>query len=156
MTQWLSFTARIILGSVLLIAGALKLPDLRGSVEAVNAYEILPYSITPIVGYGLPMVEIIIGLLLIVGLFTRISAIMGALLMVIFIIGISSAWARGLTLDCGCFGGGGKLTLGEKPQYLQDIIRDLLLMGCGVFVAIQKTYKFAVDDLFNAKEQVTG
>ena len=29
--------------------------------------------------------------------------------MVAFIIGISQAWARGLTIDCGCFGGGGQI-----------------------------------------------
>ena len=45
------------------------------------------------------------------------------LLMVAFIIGISQAWARGLTIDCGCFGGGGadrrqrdQVPAGDRPR----------------------------------------
>ncbi len=43
--------------------------------------------------------------------------------MVAFIIGISQAWARGLTIDCGCFGGGGQIGAAET-RYPQEIARD--------------------------------
>ena len=46
------------------------------------------------------------------------------LLMVAFIVGISQAWARGLTIDCGCFGGGGQIGAAET-QYPQEIARDV-------------------------------
>lgn len=112
---WLRLVARLILGGVLLIAGLLKVGNLGESVLAVRAYRILPWDVTTVVGYALPLIEIFFGLLLIVGLFTRVSGIVGALLMLAFIIAIGSAWARGLSLDCGCFGGGGQISP-KRPQ----------------------------------------
>ena len=49
--------------------------------------------------------------------------------MVVFIIGISQAWARGLTIDCGCFGGGGNIAAAQT-QYPQEIARDVGLWPC--------------------------
>ena len=92
--DWVGLAARLVLWVVLLAAGVLKIGNLGESVLAVRAYQLLPYEMTTIVGYALPIVEIILGVLLILGLFTRLSALAGALLMVAFIFGISSAWAR--------------------------------------------------------------
>ena len=33
--------------------------------------------------------------------------------MLVFLVGIISAWARGLTIDCGCFGGGGAIAAAQ-------------------------------------------
>lgn len=124
--------ARLVLGGVLLVAGAMKLPNLPGSALAVRAYKILPYDVAVAVGYALPIVEVVAGALLVVGLFTRAAAAVGSLLMMAFIIGIASAWARGLSLDCGCFGGGGEIALAEAvKKYPWEIARDvgLLLLG---------------------------
>ena len=52
--------------------------------------------------------------------------------MLAFVIGIASAWARGLRIDCGCFGGGGQLAAGVEPDYLIEILRDFGLFGLGV------------------------
>ncbi len=52
------------------------------------------------------MLEILVGLCLLLGLLTRVAAAVSAVLLVAFIVGIASAWARGLSIDCGCFGGG--------------------------------------------------
>jgi uncharacterized membrane protein YphA (DoxX/SURF4 family) len=75
------------------------------------------------IGLALPFVEIVLGILLLLGLFTRPVAIVSTVLMVAFIIGISQAWARGLTIDCGCFGGGGQIGAAET-RYPQEIARD--------------------------------
>ena len=75
------------------------------------------------------MVEIAVGLLLVLGLFTRPAAVVGGLLMVAFLIGIISAWARGLTIDCGCFGGGGTIAAAQT-HYLSETLRDVGLALC--------------------------
>ena len=82
---------RLVLGGVILVAGALKVTNLGQSALAVRAYQLLPYDLAGYVGYALPIIEIVIGLLLVLGLFTRISALLGALLMLAFVIGIASA-----------------------------------------------------------------
>ena len=104
---WLTLVARLILGGVLLAAGGLKIGNLQKSAMAVRAYEMLPVDLANFLGYVLPWVEIGIGLLLIVGAAVAISGLLGAFTMLAFIIAISQAWARGLSIDCGCFGGGG-------------------------------------------------
>ena len=134
------------LGGVLLVAGALKLGNLGESVLAVRAYQLLPYELTDIVGIALPIIEVVVGLLLVTGTFTRISAAVGALLMLAFIIGIGSAWARGLSLDCGCFGGGGVIDKETAlAAYPWEIARDVGLMACGVWLAVRPRTPWSVD-----------
>lgn len=98
--------ARLMLGVVMLWAGA---SDLAGSVRAVHAYQLLPYEASTVVGSALPWVEIAVGALLVMGLATRLAAVAGGALLAAFTAGIATAWARGLSIDCGCFGGGGQL-----------------------------------------------
>src|SRR5690625_7678613 len=69
--EWLGLAVRLTLGVVAGWAGIAKMMDLPTSVRAVRAYQLLPEAIVPAVGYALPMVEIILGLLLITGLLTR-------------------------------------------------------------------------------------
>lgn len=108
---WFGLAARLTLGGVLLVAGFLKYDEIDKSQMAVRAYEMLPVSLANFIGIVLPFAEIGMGLLLILGAVTRITAALSALLMVVFVIGISQAWARGLSIDCGCFGGEARLSL---------------------------------------------
>ena len=75
---------------VWIVAGAVKLPDPAQSVDAVRAYQLLPSSLVQPVVQLLPVVEIVVGATLVLGLLTRGSAIVSALLFVAFIIGIAS------------------------------------------------------------------
>lgn len=143
---WVGLAARLLLGGVLLVAGALKVGALGQSVLAVRAFRILPYDLTTAVGTVMPFGEILLGLLLITGTFTRISGVLGALLMVAFTIAIASAWARGLTLDCGCFGGGGVIPADEAfAAYPIDIARDIGLAACGFWLAALPRTPLSVD-----------
>jgi uncharacterized membrane protein YphA (DoxX/SURF4 family) len=125
--------ARLVLGGVLIVAGGLKMGNPQGAARAVQAYRVMPYDLATYVGYALPYVEIIVGALLVVGLFTRTAAAIGGILMVAFIIGISQAWARGFTIDCGCFGGGGQVAA-NQTKYPQEIARDVGLALCGAWL----------------------
>ncbi|GGK87379.1 MauE/DoxX family redox-associated membrane protein [Mangrovihabitans endophyticus] len=129
---WILTAVRLGLAAVWIIAGGLKVGDLGASGRAVNAYELMPYDAARVVGAVQPFLEIALGLLLLIGLAVRLSAGISALLLLIFIAGIVSAWARGLSIDCGCFSSGGALGEGQTPQYLSEIARDvgfLILAG---------------------------
>jgi uncharacterized membrane protein YphA (DoxX/SURF4 family) len=141
---WLTLLARLILGGVLIAAGALKVGNLQQSAMAVRAYELLPIWIANLFGYALPWIEIGIGLLLVLGALVRINGLLGALIMLAFIIAIAQAWARGLSIDCGCFGDGGQIDP-EDTKYLSTIIRDLGLLGLGVFLYFFPKGRFALD-----------
>ena len=131
---WLGLLARLATGGVWIVAGALKIPDPAASVQAVRAYRLLPEAVVPTVGQLLPVVEVVVGLALVVGLLTRTMAVVSAVLFVAFIIAIASAWARGLTIDCGCFGGGG-YDPDAAEKYPWEIARDVALLAAAVFVA---------------------
>lgn len=146
MKQWVGLVARLIVGVVDLLAGLSKFSDPAGNVRAVRAYRILPESVVPTVGHALPTIEIVIGVLLIVGLLTRAMGLLSGLFFLAFIIGISSAWARGLEINCGCFGNGG-VPQDPQRQYAIDIARDLGLLLCSVWLVIWPRTKFALDNL---------
>ena len=126
-------------------AGAIKVGDLAGSGRAVNAYQLMPFSIAKFLGYVLPFIEMAVGLLLIIGLATRLAAIVAALLLIAYIVAISSVWARGLAIDCGCFSRGGSLATGVKPSYGWDIARDVGLLAVAGFLTFAPRTKFSVD-----------
>jgi uncharacterized membrane protein YphA (DoxX/SURF4 family) len=118
---------RLVLGGVVLAAGLLKVGHPETSARAVRAYQLLPFDVAGYVGYALPVVAVAGGILLVLGLFTRVSAAVAGVLMAAFTIGIASAWARGLSIDCGCFGQGGTIAA-SQTQYPQEIARDVGLL----------------------------
>ncbi|GLZ82024.1 hypothetical protein Afil01_68310 [Actinorhabdospora filicis] len=137
---WLGVACRLVLAGVWIVAAALKLPELGDSVRAVQAYKLLPTGMASAVGYTLPFVEMAVGLFLLAGLLTRYAAAVSGLLQIAFIIGISSAWARGMSIDCGCFGNGGELTAGQSPNYFWDLLRDVgLLIASAILVLWPRT-----------------
>ena len=141
---WLTLLSRLILGGVLIVAGALKIGNLQKSAMSVRAYEMLPIWLANFFGYALPWVEIGIGALLILGVAVRIMGALGALIMLGFIIAIAQAWARGLSIDCGCFGGGGEIAP-EDTKYLSTILRDIGFLLLGVYLYYFPKGKFGLD-----------
>ena len=136
--------ARLTLGVVLIVAGGLKVTSPKVSAMAVRAFQILPYDFAGYVGYALPVVEVAVGLLLVAGLFTRAAAVVGGLLMLAFVIGIISAWTRGLSIDCGCFGGGGTIAA-SQTQYLSDVLRDVGLTACAAWLVVRPRTAYSLD-----------
>jgi uncharacterized membrane protein YphA (DoxX/SURF4 family) len=141
---WLNLLGRLVLGVVLLLAGYLKAKSPAEAAMAVRAYEVLPISVANILGYSLPWFEIGVGLLLIIGVSIKKSAIFGGALMLLFIVAISQAWARGLSIDCGCFGSGGQVAPG-KAKYLQEILRDAGLTAIAIYLFRYPHGKLALD-----------
>lgn len=142
---WITFAARLVIGGVWLVAGLLKLPDPAASVRAVRAYELLPEVIVPTVGHALPVIEVVVGVTLILGLLVRVGAAISAVLFIGFIVGIASAWARGLQIDCGCFGGGGYLANAEE-EYPWEIGRDLGLLLVSAWLIWRPRGPWALDN----------
>ena len=72
--------------------------------------------------------EVVLGVLLLAGIAVRPAALATAVLLVVFIAAVASAAARGLSIDCGCFGGGGPVPPGQTA-YAAEIVRDLALLA---------------------------
>jgi uncharacterized membrane protein YphA (DoxX/SURF4 family) len=154
--EWVGLLARVVAGGVWIAAGAVKLPDPAQSVDAVRAYQLLPGSLVQPVGQLLPVIEIVVGATLVLGLLTRGSAIVSALLFTAFIIGIASVWARGISIDCGCFGGGG-YDPDAAGKYPWEIARDAALLLASLFVAWLPSTRLALDAvLFGRVPELEG
>lgn len=138
--------ARLVVGGVWLVAGFKKLPDPAENVRAVRAYRLLPESLVPVVGHGLPILEILLGVCLVLGLLTRVAALVSGLLLLAFIVGISSAWARGLQIECGCFGGGAGPSVNATAKYPWDIARDVGLLALSAWLVWRPRTPYAVDN----------
>jgi uncharacterized membrane protein YphA (DoxX/SURF4 family) len=141
---WIATVVRVGLGGVAFAAGIPKIVDLPASVRAVRAYELLPEGLAVLAGNVLPLVEIILGVLLVLGLFTRVSAGAFGLLLLAFAVGIASAWARGLSIDCGCFGGGGSVDP-EDTAYLTDLLRDAALIALAAVLVWRPRTRLSLD-----------
>lgn len=150
---------RLAAAATWLIAGAAKLIDLEQFHAQVDQYQLLPHFLEAPFAYALPFVELLVGLYLAVGLFTRAAAAAGCLLMLLFLCAQTQAWARGLSLDCGCFG-----ALAHERVGALSILRDLAL-GLPSLIMLWRparalsldTQLFALPDAFSpAVESATG
>jgi uncharacterized membrane protein YphA (DoxX/SURF4 family) len=141
--RWTATAARLLLGGVLVVAGLLKMPDPAAAVRAVRAYRLLPEGLVGPVAFGLPVVEIAVGLALLAGVYVRTAAIAAAVLLAVFLAAVGSAWARGLQIDCGCFGGGGQVAAG-RTAYPGEVARDLGLLLVALALARRPASRLAL------------
>ena len=136
--------ARLGLAAVWLISGIIKAVDPRTTVVAVRAYQIFPESLVGTIAGILPFLEIALGVLLVIGLATRLTAVLSAVVLVAFIAGVISAAARGLSIDCGCFGGGGDVAAGQTA-YTEEILRDLGFLALAVYLIVRPDTPLSID-----------
>ena len=140
---WLATAARLILGIVWVWASWSKLRSPRAFVQVVRAYDATPEWLSKAIGYGAPVLEVSLGLLLILGVAVRLAASVSAFLLLVFLIGLIQAAARGLRLDCGCFGGGGA-TVGPT-SYALDILRDIGLLALAVYLIVWNVTRLSIE-----------
>ena len=151
---WLSTVARIFLAGVFLYAGWPKFTDSEGTVRSVRAFKLLPEAVVRPFAYGLPMLELVVALVLLLGLATRIAALVTAALMAMFMFGIVMAWARGLNIDCGCFGNTGAAAVDPVGGYIRDLLRDSGLLLLALLLARWPFSRLSLDGMLGITEPV--
>ena len=123
--KYLLFAIRIILGILFIYSAMTKITDLNYFAKSLYNYRLLPEESLNFFALIIPWLELIIGLLLIIGIYTRESALLGSILMIIFIGAVGIALARGLDIECGCFG----TRDGSRVGFLKIIEDVLILLG---------------------------
>jgi protein-disulfide isomerase len=139
---WVSTGGRVLLAGVLAYAASSKLFDPLGTVRAVRAYRLLPEALAVPFAHALPWVELALAVLLLLGIAVRLTAVLTATLLAVFVGGMASAAARGLKIDCGCFGGGGPT---QHPRYALDLVRDGSFLLVAALVAWLPRSRFALE-----------
>jgi uncharacterized membrane protein YphA (DoxX/SURF4 family) len=144
---------RLGLAAVWLISGASKAGDPNQTFAAVRAYQVLPSGLVSSVAAVLPFLELAFGALVLLGIGTRLMAVLSGVLLLVYIAGVAQSWARGLTIDCGCFGGGGQVAAGQT-RYPQEILRDIGFLALAVWLVVRSRSLLAVDGLLNRRRGV--
>jgi putative oxidoreductase len=146
LSPYATLISRIVLGGVFLVAGATKIANSGGLAASIRSYELgLPEWFVSLSAHALPYLEIMLGLYLLVGLFTKVAAWATIALTAIFLLALVQGALRGLEIDCGCFGSsadgepGGNLLLAAA--------RDVGLLALELHVALAPIGRFSVDSL---------
>jgi uncharacterized membrane protein YphA (DoxX/SURF4 family) len=136
---------RLGLAAVWLSSGILKAVDPDQTYVAVRAYDVLPMAGVEVVAALLPWFEIALGVLILIGAGLRLVAALSAALLLAFIAGVVQAWARGLSIDCGCFGGGGAVAQGQTA-YVQELLRDIGFIVLAAWLIVRPRTLLSLDN----------
>ena len=135
-------TIRLILGIVFIWAAIHKIAHPADFAQDIYNYRMLPHTFINFMALTLPWLEIICGVLIILGIFVRGSALLIGFMLFIFIIAISFALLRGLDISCGCFSsGGGNEGHGVAVDLL---IRDILMFAGSLVVLFHAGSAFSL------------
>ncbi len=127
----LRLAIRLIVGCTMLWAGLTKISEPLLFAQTVRAYEVLPLALINPFAIAIPWIEVVLGVCLVVGCWTRSGALVSLGLLTAFGVALGINVIRGVDLSCGCFaldGTGGSLQ--------GALVRDLLLLaGAAILVA---------------------
>ena len=104
----LALAARLVLAGVFAWAALPKLADPHAFAVAIDNYRVLPPAVVGPVALFLPGLELVVALALVLGPYVRGAAALSSLLLLVFAAAMVQAKARGIDLDCGCFGAAAK------------------------------------------------
>jgi uncharacterized membrane protein YphA (DoxX/SURF4 family) len=96
--------SQILIGLIFAASSLAKLGDMHSFAEEVHNFKLLPIALDHLVAMTLPWIELVAALALLLGVRARSGAIVAAFLMAVFTTGVVIAMARGLDIECGCFG----------------------------------------------------
>jgi len=140
----IDFAARIYLGVIFIYAAWGKILDPYSFAVAIATYQMTPQSLINLMAIILPWLELVTGILLIVGFQTRVQAILINGMMVMFIIAIAYAVYRGLDMGtCGCFAS----EEAAEEISMSTVWRDVRWLLIGMFVFFVKEPRWGLDGL---------
>jgi uncharacterized membrane protein YphA (DoxX/SURF4 family) len=132
-SRWISLLVRVALGLVFVYSSWAKIADPPGFAEMVWNYRILPGFLVNPVAIVLPWLELLAGLALISGFLRKGAALLIGVMLVVFMVALSTDLARGIAIECGCFptAAEAKTTVALFAGMKLDLLRDagLLLLS---------------------------
>lgn len=124
MISWLVLACRLAVGGVFLYAAWDKLLHPQAFAQAIHFYRLVPIPLLHSWAHLLPVLELVLGLALVLGVLRRGAALLAGLLTIVFMVAITAALARGLDISCGCFH-----TDGGHGVGLELLVRDAILLA---------------------------
>ncbi|AZA10769.1 DoxX family protein [Corynebacterium gerontici] len=138
----LSLISRFALAFVWISAGISKISDRLDTMQSIEGYDIFSPTWVDWIATVIGPLELIGGVMLLAGIFLRQAGKISAVVLVLFIIGIAQAWARGLNIDCGCFGAAAPSE--AHMDYLLTILRDVVFIAMSMMCVYWPYRRFAL------------
>jgi len=145
---WLAAPVRWYLGGLFLLACWHKIADPGAFALDVATYDLLPLVLVNLMALVLPWVELAAALLLLAGLRVRPAALLVSAMMVMFLLALATALARGLDMSCGCFAAQGA---DQDPISAATLVRDLVWLGLSLYVVAFDRSLLGLDRLLAAR-----
>jgi len=136
----LSVIFRLLLGILFVYASFDKVLYPANFAIIIKNYQVAPDFTINLLAIIIPWLEMFCGIFLLIGLFSRGSALLLSLMLVIYIFALIIALITGLDIDCGCYG------LGRNIDFWK-IVEDVLLLGMTLHLLFNPSKKFALDVL---------
>ena len=127
----LNLILRLFLGVMFVYAAWDKVLEPSSFAMAVRGYKIIPFSLSNLFALCVSWSELVAGIMLILGIFPRKAAGAIAILLLMFIVAITTTLVRGMVVDCGCFGKEG----GSSTSWLLIVRNVGLLIGAYLIMA---------------------
>lgn len=115
---------RLAMAVLFLYAGGVKLLDPKAFAVTISAYDLVPEALLPVVAIGLPLVEVVAGIALLLEIRGSLAGI--TVLMIFFIAVLGYGILGDLDVDCGCFGAD---ELARRSSLREAFIRDIVITG---------------------------
>ena len=121
---WPYRIVRMALAALFIYGGVIKLFDPKAFAVIISAYDLAPQALLPLFAVGLPLIETIAGLALVLDRPWGLHLITGLLALFLFVLGYGIL--GDLNVDCGCFGAE---DLNKQAGLREAFYRDLILIG---------------------------
>ncbi len=150
-TSLLITTLRIVLGTILLFSGIAKLVSFSAFATNVVSYQMLPIGLVKPISYLIVSAEITLGVVLIIGYFSKGAGILSMLLFLIFAVALTNVLWRELPItDCGCgnflfslldvLG----LTISKEPNW-KIVFTDIVLAVVSIWTVFSPQRGYGLD-----------
>lgn len=141
--------ARLFAGGLFAFAGFMKLQSPKAFALSIGSLKVLPpgmeETLAPILSYFVPWLEITVGLALVAGVWAREAALLLALTVSSFTIALASVLARGMNVDCGCFGDALDGIFGGSKVGWHSLARNGLFLALFAWVAVRGGGRWSLD-----------
>lgn len=134
----LTMVSRLVVGAIFIYAAYYKVLDPASFAKSIWFYHLVPVKLINAMAITMSMLELLCGLGLILGIFYRGSVLWINVMMVIFMISLSTAIYRGISIDCGCF----KASAASSDSAWETLWRDLLLFVLTIQMLLSRSRKW--------------
>ncbi|MCD6585160.1 MAG: DoxX family membrane protein [Desulfobacteraceae bacterium] len=143
----ISLIVRFVLGGIFITAGIPKILDTASFAGIIYNYHLLPDMLINVFAITLPWLEVLLGSMLITGIWMPGTVILYNSLMLTFIAALSFNFTRGLDISCGCF----STNAGDIID-MDIIFRDIIILIASMYLFFMVFIKKMTSNTIFAKK----